>query len=418
VFALTVHLRNMTTPFTISSLRKLSPRDKPFEVRAPDPKGLLMRVQPSGVKTFYYEHYRGKREKIGKNGNLMLESKTITQIKREAMQIASDGPKETRLDKQKTTLGGFLKGDYSKHIASRVITHKQHVRSIERNFNKLFKKRMDQIFPLDIERWKKQRLKQGVKFETIKRDFACLKACLNTAVSPFRYISSHELIGYRLEAPTELSEPAEKKIRSLSDEEEKRLRAALDAREERIRQERRSANEHRRQRGYDLLPDIPLFADHVKPIVLLALNTGLRRGDLFALEWRHIDLERKQINKVIRKTRRKKARAVTLPLSDEAFRLLTDWKKQVDSELVFPSPVTGAELDNIDSAWKELLKQADIQSFRFHDIRHTFATRLIEAGVPIYTVKDLMTHASIGQTEIYAHVSSETKKQAIELAFQ
>lgn len=418
VFHLQMHLREMTTSFTIAALRKLKPRESPFEVRSSNPKGLLLRVQPSGVKTFYFEHTRGKREKLGKNGNLMLENQTITQIKRLAMITAAEGPKESRLDKKKTTLDGFLKGDYADYISDRVITHRQHIRCVERNYNNLLNRRMDQIQPMDIERWKKKRLKQGVKFETIKRDFACLKACLNTAISPFRYIMSHELMSYRLEAPTQVTEGSEKKVRFLSAEEEQRLRLALSDREDRIRQGRSRGNEYRLDRGYAQLPDIPPYADHIKPLVLLALNTGLRRGDLFALEWQHIDLGREEINKVIRKTRRKRGKSTMLPLSIESIEILATWREQVSGVLVFPSPVTGGKLDNIDSAWKALLKSADIENFRFHDLRHTFATRLIEAGVAIYTVKELMTHSSIAQTEIYAHVSGDLKKEAINLTFR
>lgn len=402
----------MSSRFTVTSLKKLAPRDKPYEVRAPDLKGLLLRVQPSGVKTFYYEHSRGKREKLGKNGNLMLESQTITQIKREAMRVASEGPKESRLNRQKATLGGFALGDYSVHIADKVITHRQHIRSIERNFEKLFDRRMDEIQPLDIERWKKRRLSQGVKFETIKRDFASLKACLNTAVSPFRYIATHELVSYRLEAPTETLESPTQSVRYLSREEEASLRKAL------IDRDRRNLNSQiAKDNSYNKTPLTVCFSDHVTPLVLLALNTGLRRGDLFHLEWRDIDLDRGEINKVIRKTRRKNKKTVCLPLSNESVGILKRWKGQVDSELVFPSPVTGRALDNIDAAWKEILKRAEIARFRFHDLRHTFATRLVEAGVPIYTVKELMTHSSIAQTEIYAHVSADLKKEAINTTF-
>src|SRR3546814_16113716 len=86
-----------------------------------------------------------------------------------------------------------------------------------------------------------------------------------------------------------------RKVRFLGDDEETRLRAALDAREERRCAERDSANYWRRERGYVLLPSLrPLaFTDQLKPLVLLSINTGARRGELCDLDWSTVDLERR-----------------------------------------------------------------------------------------------------------------------------
>ncbi len=110
-----------------------------------------------------------------------------------------------------------------------------------------------------------------------------MKAVLNHA-SGAKAIPGHQLTHYRVTGTLQEAE-GEGKVRYLTEAEEKRLRAALDAREADLRQERSNANQWRAERGHALYPRWAAeYADHIKPIVLLALNTGLRRGDLFGLE--------------------------------------------------------------------------------------------------------------------------------------
>jgi integrase len=159
------------------------------------------------------------------------------------------------------------------------------------------------------------------------------------------------------------------------------------------------------------------YTDHLMPLVLVALHTGLRRGDLFSLEWSHINLERGQITKVINKTRRKTIKPVVLPLRNDAVAVLRDWRAQTSGNgLVFPSPVTGRQLDSVKTAWRNLMAAADIQDFRFHDLRHTFASWLVMQGASLFTVQKLMTHSTAEMTQVYAHLSDDHLRQAIELS--
>src|SRR3546814_12129389 len=119
-----------------------------------------------------------------------------------------------------------------------------------------------------------------------------------------------------------------RKVRFLGDDEETRLRAALDAREERRCAERDSANYWRRERGYVLLPSLrPLaFTDHLKPLVLLSINTGARRGELFDLDWSNVHLERRvmTVTGAYATTRRKRH----IPPNREAHLVLQGWHPQ------------------------------------------------------------------------------------------
>ena len=157
------------------------------------------------------------------------------------------------------------------------------------------------------------------------------------------------------------------------------------------------------------------YVDYLQPMVLLALNTGLRRGDLFDLEWSHINLAHRQIRKVINKTSRsKQTEPAFIPLSGEAYELL----KGRGKGLVFPSPKTGGRLDNISKAWGKLLTEANIENFRFHDLRHTFASKLVMGGIDLNTVRELMTHGDIKMTLIYSHLTADHKADAVQKVFR
>ena len=98
------------------------------------------------------------------------------------------------------------------------------------------------------------------------------------------------------------------------------------------------------------------------------------------------------------------------------------WKEQANktapNTFVFPSPKTGKKIDHCNSAWKALLKRANIYNFRWHDMRHDFASQLTMAGVDLNTVRDLMGHADIKMTLRYAHLAPENRLQAVKVLDQ
>jgi integrase len=420
----------MAGTLTEKSALNAEPSAKPYEIldrgSKHSIKGLILRVQPSGVKTYYVQIGRGNREKIG-DASVYTLTKARVEAKRKQGKAADghDFKAERRRKKvlDATTLDGYLNGPFKDHAEANIASHKDMLARVNRGFKFALDKPMIEISELDMARWRKQRSK--VSLETQRRELTYLKAVLNHAVRE-KAIPGHQLGQYRVKGTLKDGE-GDAKVRFLSAAEEKRLRSALDAREERLRQERTSANKWRTERGYALMPEIgpPKYADHVKPLVLLALNSGLRRGDLFDLKWDHVDLGRRQIRKVIAKTshaRRKAGRKVeqaVLPLSAEAHSILTQQKKQrnPDSDHVFPSPRSGKRLNNIKKAFGAVIDDAKVNDFRFHDLRHTFASRLVMAGVDINTVRELMTHADIKMTLVYAHLSPDHKAAALDKAF-
>lgn len=155
------------------------------------------------------------------------------------------------------------------------------------------------------------------------------------------------------------------------------------------------------------------FTDHLKPLVLVSLNTGMRRGEIFNLKWSAVNIDTKTITVRGETTKTNDTRHI--PMNREALSTLTDWKKQSnESQYVFPSQ-TGERLEDVKSAWSKLLERSRIERFRWHDMRHDFASRLVMAGVPLNTVRDLLGHADIKMTLRYAHLAPATKAAAVEL---
>jgi integrase len=257
-----------------------------------------------------------------------------------------------------------------------------------------------------IERWRSARLKSGVKPATCNRNLAALRAALSKAVE-WTVIKTHPMADVK-----QSHEDKIEYLRYLDDAEETRLRAALSARDDRRRQERDSANRWRRERGYDEWPALGTYTDTLTPIVLTAINTGLRFGELTALEWRDIDFLLPQLT--VRSGAAKSGRSRRVPLNVEALKTLSVWKpaNAQASDYVFPG-VDGARLTDIKTAWAPLLKTAKITGFRFHDTRHHFASRLVMKGVDLNTVRELLGHADIKMTLRYAHLAPEHKAAAV-----
>jgi integrase len=154
---------------------------------------------------------------------------------------------------------------------------------------------------------------------------------------------------------------------------------------------------------------------HLPVFIRLALNTGCRRGELLNLEWGRVDTEHRKILLEARHTKARRRRAV--PLNDDALRALARlraWQASVGvhSSLVFAGE--NGKIRSLRRSWRMSLQRAEIEDFRIHDLRHTFASWLVMQGVSIYVVRDLLGHASVTQTEIYAHLAPDQGAAAVQ----
>jgi len=149
-------------------------------------------------------------------------------------------------------------------------------------------------------------------------------------------------------------------------------------------------------------------APHLQSIVVTALDTGMRRGELLNQRWEHVDWNRKLLSVTRSKTAEGEAREI--PLTERVYSLLLSHRR--DAGLLFT--FHGRPIHQIKTAWKAAIRRAGIRYYRFHDLRHTFNTRLMEAGVMQEIRKALMGHSSGEDVNaIYTHVELPAKREAI-----
>jgi len=147
----------------------------------------------------------------------------------------------------------------------------------------------------------------------------------------------------------------------------------------------------------------------LKPIVVVALNTGMRRGEIFNLMWTQIDLR----HGFILLDTSKNGERREIPINTTLEYLFKEMQQRsVKSEYVFAGK-TGKPLTDIKKGFHTALRRAGIHDFRFHDLRHTFASQLVMAGIDITSVKELLGHKSLTMTMRYSHLSPGHKRKAV-----
>lgn len=174
----------------------------------------------------------------------------------------------------------------------------------------------------------------------------------------------------------------------------------------------RLARERRRKRPILALEDedalLQACSPHLQRIVIAALDTGMRRGEILNQLWTDIDFGRELLWVTHSKTPEGEAREI--PLTTRLFDLL--WESREDQGLVFT--FKGRPIQRIKTAWRAAISRSGIRPLRFHDLRHTFNTRLMEAGVMQEVRKALMGHSSGEDVHsIYTHVELPLKREAI-----
>lgn len=166
-------------------------------------------------------------------------------------------------------------------------------------------------------------------------------------------------------------------------------------------------------------------APHLRPAIRFALLTGVRLAGVIGLDWRQVDLQARAVTFRIKTPRRQQSmsRTLELPITDAIFALLLELEPKAAGP-VFTyrprvrkgrPPKPARPIKSWRKAWAGALRRAGVDDLRWHDLRHTFATRLRRAGVDLRLLQDLLAHDDIASTARYTHVAGDDRRQALAL---
>lgn len=402
---------NHKATLTAKDVENAKPKASAYRLHDAKVPGLSLRVLPSGVKSWNVTWARNRDLALGKWPGVTVEAARakarakLTEADQHGAPLAVIEANRPEAEKP-ITLRDFIDKEYKPWALAHQKAGQATIDAIESVWGDLYDKLLTELSAFDVERIKSKRLKAGRKPATVNRDLDRIRGALSRAVEWGR-LAAHPLATVKRAKGDDNS-----RVRYLTSDEEKALRDALKAREKQRRKSRDSGNEWCEARGGEGRPVWPKdgFTDHLMPIVLVAMNTGLRRGELFGLDWRSVNLPGKLLTVTAGNAKSRKARHV--PLNDEAADVLTRWHKQGGTGLVFPG-IGGGRLTNINKSWDGIATDAKLTDFRFHDLRHTFASKLVMAGVDLNTVRELLGHADIAMTLRYAHLAPDKLADAV-----
>jgi integrase len=163
----------------------------------------------------------------------------------------------------------------------------------------------------------------------------------------------------------------------------------------------------------ELLENCPKW---LREIVVFALNTGLRQDELLSIEWSRVNLLRKTV--LINNTKNGKPK--TIPLNRIAIDVIEQKSEEKVRRLKNDFVFVGSHGTKINNSYlirifRKVLNKAGIENFRFHDLRHTFATRLAQKSVDLYKISKLLGHEDISTTQRYAHHCPESLRDGVEI---
>lgn len=329
-------------------------------------------------KSWYIDfYYEGKRytEKVGPVSKSVAEEKL--NIKRSEVIRGEWKPKIAKISFEKFK-DEYLKLTKADREPSSVLRDECSLKHLSKTFDG---KMLSEINPLTIAGYKKTRLEEGAGPATLNRELSCLRTMLSTALSlgklqrlPFRF-------GKKKKADVKMLQEPPPRDRTLEPEEEERLLAIV---------------------------RVTKKSKHLEPIIITALNSGMRKMEILTLRWEDVDLTKRVIS--VKKTKNHDPRKV--PMNEKLTAILESAKKVSKGEYVFSE--NGKPYGDVKTGWWTALEKAGIKDFHFHDLRHTFGTRLSANGKGLKTIMDIMGIKDPKVAMRYLNPTTADKRDAVE----
>jgi integrase len=275
---------------------------------------------------------------------------------------------------QQRTLTELLDRYISEHAARRA-NYRRELTSVKTLKAFFGNPTLDHVTPKLIVAYKNQRYIDGVKPATINRELATLKKSFNLARREWEWCTDNPVCRVSMEQENNTRD------RWLTVDEETRLLHAA--------------------------------SPWLRDLILFAIHSGMRQGEILGLTWVGVDLFRRTVT--VFKSKNGERR--TIPLNQTALDLLkqTYATRHRETDLVFASQAhTRLNASNISRSLNLALEKAKMTDFHFHDLRHTCATRMVQAGVDLYKVQRLLGHKSPIMTQRYAHHYPESLRDGVE----
>jgi integrase len=348
-----------------------------------DCPGFMLEVRASGGKTFYqrYRDSRGREHQFKIGSARVL---TVSQARRKARTIlaeavlGNDPQKEREVLRAIPTLGEFARNTYlpfAKNVKRSWRTDDTVLRI--HILRKLGTLPLDQISTQAIADLLSHMKDSGYASGTTNRVLILLRFVFNLA-------NKWNIPGAGNNPTSGLkTAPDVNRERFLTTEEAQRLLSALDTDENQI-----AAN-----------------------TIKLLLLTGARRNEITHAQWDNVNWERRTLLVPCSKSGRPRL----IQLNSAAIDLLRSVLGQRTNEFIFPSPVTGRPSPSLHFPWSRIRKKSGLMNFRLHDLRHSFASFLVNNGVSLYVVQGLLGHTQARTTQRYAHLVNDTLSDAAEV---
>jgi len=351
-----------------------------------DLPGFMLEVRSTGKCTFY-QRYRDKYGRLKQVRIGPTDSISLEEARHKAKQIRSqilmgfDPRGELEKNRNTPTFKEFVQEQYIPYVQLHKRSWEQDQKMLELRVLPLWgSKKISEITREDVQQFQSTFLRSGCKPATANRYMALVKYVFNLAEqweviekTPARYISKLE--------------DNNQKERYLSPEETERLMVEL-------KKCKREA-----------------VADIIEFLIL----TGARKSEVVNLPWQELDLD-KGFWTMPPERNKGKVRKV-IPLSRGALKILEN-RRHNGSKYVFPNPKTGRPIKYFHHVWNRIRTNAGVPDLRIHDLRHNYASLLINSGRSLYEVQKLLGHSNIATTQRYAHLTQDTLRDATEIAWK